>query len=336
VDNVLAVVGGRNIGDEYFETAAGLGFVDFDVIAIGEAVTSLSQQFDLYWNSDSAYPASMILARVQPEHRDALARRVQLIQESPTTAKYIEAITRTEAARRTLAGVLDPEWTTATVLYDNPAKTLRPTSTPEHQMLPQLLSALGQTVTAIDVISPYFVPGEAGIEALSALARRGVRVRVVTNSLAATDVKIVHCGYLKSRVALLQAGVQLYELKPDASIILDRASEVGIGATAGLHAKTYQVDGRAIFVGSFNLDPRSIDLNTEMGLVLHSPALASKLVSAVDAALPSSAYHVSLDGGGKLVWTDAAGELYDSDPGTSWALRTMVRIGSWLPFDWLL
>src|SRR5262249_33760512 len=140
----------------------------------------------------------------------------------------------------------------------------------------------------------------------------------------------------KRRPRLLRSGVQLYELKPEARSIVRRAREVGSSARAGLHAKTYAVDGRAIFVGSFNLDPRSSKLNTEMGLVIDSPTLANRLAAAVDRAYPAAAYRVTLDGDGKMAWDDGAGKVYDVDPQTSWFTRTLLTIGSWFPVDWLL
>ena len=161
-------------------------------------------------------------------------------------------------------------------------------------------------------------------------------MRVLTNSLASTDVKSVQSGYVKHREALLRAGVQLFELKPDAATIERRAGKIGHGSKAGLHAKTYTVDGRSIFVGSFNLDPRSARLNTEMGLVIDSAALAERLSSDVGKAYPELAYRVTIGADGKLAWEDGSGKTYDVDPDSGWFDRAMVEIGSWLPIDWML
>jgi putative cardiolipin synthase len=336
VDNVVAVVGGRNIADEYFETGAQTGLVDLDVVAIGDAVRQVSAEFDLFWNSASAYPAKKILGGVEPESREALARRAQAVRDDPATARYEEAIAHAEVVRGLLAHTLSAEWTTANVVHDDPAKTLSTGPDRELLLLPRLEAAFGKPVTSLDMISPYFVPGDAGTEALSSLARRGVQVRVLTNSLAATDEKSVHAGYIKHRKDLLQAGVQLYELKPEASPIMRRASEVGRGSKAGLHAKTYAVDGRAIFVGSFNLDPRSARLNTEMGLVIDSPTMAARLQAVVAGAYPSLAYRVGIDKDGNVTWLDADGKVYTTDPGTGWFERAAVDVGARLPIEWLL
>ena len=335
VDSVVSVVGGRNIADEYFEIGSA-GLVDLDVITAGDAVRQVSAEFDLFWNSASAYPARLIIADVTPEPRDALARRAQAIQDDPESAKYADVIAKSDVVKGLLAGTVRPEWTTAHLVNDDPAKTLSDVDRKELLLLPKLQEAFGQPVKSLDLISPYFVPGDAGTAALSALAKRGVRVRLLTNSLASTDVKSVQAGYLKHRDDLLRAGVQLFELKPDAGTIERRAGQIGRGSKAGLHAKTYTVDGRAIFVGSFNLDPRSAKLNTEMGLVVDSAQMAEQLSSGVDKAYPDIAYRVSIGPDGYAVWEDGTGKVYNADPDSGWFDRVVVRIGSWLPIEWLL
>jgi putative cardiolipin synthase len=336
VDNLAAVVGGRNIADEYFETGQEKGLVDLDVLAVGEVVRSVSAEFDLFWNSASAYPARLLLADVAPQDRQALARRAQEIAASPQYEKYAAAIRSTPQVSSLLEGTLRLEWTTARVVHDDPGKTLAPSTDVDLQLLPKLEAAFGSPTATLDMISPYFVPGESGTEALVALARRGVRVRVLTNSLAATDVSSVHAGYAKRRKALLDGGVRLFELKPEAANIKRHAREVGSSATAGLHAKTYAVDGRAIFVGSFNLDPRSSKLNTEMGLIIDSPTLAGQLSKVLDQAFPSLAYRVTLGDDGSLRWADGTTENIDVEPETGWFQRALMHVESWLPGEWLL
>jgi putative cardiolipin synthase len=222
-------------------------------------------------------------------------------------------------------------------VFDDPSKTLREDDeSNKGLLLPKLQEELGKPSVSLDMVSPYFVPGEVGTEALTELVRKGVRVRVVTNSLAATDEKSVHSGYVKRREALLRGGVQLLELKPEATSIHKRSKDIGSGSKAGLHAKTYAVDGRAIFVGSFNLDPRSARLNTELGVVIESAELASRLPAKLDQAYPTMAYRLALDENGEIEWFGANGEVFHSDPGSSWWDRLVVRIGSWLPIEWLL
>ena len=181
--------------------------------------SSVSAQFDLYWNSASAYPATAILAGVKASSSKDLEQRAQEVQASPAAAAFAAAIRNTTEVQNLLEGKLNIEWTTARLINDDPAKTLRPSSEADLELLPKLQAALGNPSASLDLISPYFVPGDKGTEALEALARRGVVVRILTNSLAATDVSSVHSGYAKRRVPLLRAGVQIYELKPDDATI---------------------------------------------------------------------------------------------------------------------
>ena len=336
VDNQVAIVGGRNIADEYFEAGDGLSFADFDLLAVGAAVAEVSKQFDLYWNSPSSYPARLIIDRQPAVGRPELAARAQAIHDSPNVRKYAEAVIRTSQAQALIGRTLQFEWTTARVVHDDPAKTLDPGEDHRLQLLPRLFEAFGAPVADFDLVSPYFVPGQQGTEALAALARRGVRVRVLTNSLAGTDEVSVHSGYAKRRKDLLHAGVQLLEIKPSAAPILKRGEEIGKHSTAGLHAKTFAIDSRKIFVGSFNFDPRSAKLNTEMGLVIESASLARRLSAVLDDASPALAYRVTLEPDGSLRWHDGLGATLDDEPETGWARRLKVRIFSWLPIEWLL
>ncbi|HYP85224.1 phospholipase D family protein [Variovorax sp.] len=336
VDNAVAVVGGRNIADEYFETGDQTGLVDLDAVAIGQVVGEVSGEFDLFWNSASAYPAGMVLGDVAPLERAELDKRARAIADDPEAPRYREAVAHSPLVAALLSGTLQPEWTTARVLHDDPEKTLDPPDTSKDLLLPRLAAAFGHPTRSLHIVSPYFVPGDAGTQLLAGLAQQGVQVGILTNSLAANDVKPVHAGYAKHRKALLRAGVRLYELRPEAANIAMRAKEVGRGSRAGLHAKSYAVDGRAIFIGSFNLDPRSARLNTEMGLVIDSPTLARHLASGVDGAYPALAYRVQLNAQGNTDWEDGSGVVQTVDPETSWLERTIVRIESWLPIEWLL
>jgi len=335
VDNQVTIVGGRNVANEYFEAGDDQSFADFDVMAVGAVVPQVSTEFDTYWNSASAYPARLIINREPAVGREEFAQRTQQLIGG-VARKYAEAVARTPQAQALLAGTMKFEWTTARVVHDDPEKTLSASEETKVQLLPRLQAAFGSPAKEFDLVSPYFVPGELGTEALVALAKRGVRVRVLTNSLAATDEISVHSGYERRRIALLRAGVEMYEIKPTAATIKVRAEEIGKHSKAGLHAKTFAVDGRAIFVGSFNFDPRSARLNTEMGLVIDSVPLAQRLSTMFDDASPALAYRVTLGADDVLQWHDGAGVTLTTEPESSWGQRTKVRIYSWLPIEWLL
>jgi putative cardiolipin synthase len=212
-------------------------------------------------------------------------------------------------------------------------------------MLPRLEAGMGKAQRELDLVSPYFVPTDSGTSALRSLADRGVQVRVLTNSLSATDVGPVYAGYLKYRDALLRGGnLRLFELKrtaPDDSEAADRKRRgIGNSSDAGLHAKTFAADRQRIFIGSFNLDPRSARLNTEMGVVLDSPPLASRLSEAFDKTIPRTQYEVRLAADGESVeWVEqtAGGEvIHRASPETGLMRRAWVRFLSVWPIDWLL
>src|SRR5205814_1993204 len=209
------------------------------------------------------------------------------------------------------------------------------------ELFPQRLKQIiGQPTTDFGLVSAYFVPTDAGVKSFVEFAQSGVNVKVLTNALEATDVPAVHAGYVKRRKELLKAGVQLYELRRVATTDLG-GRQVGILGSSGssLHAKTFAVDGSRVFVGSFNFDPRSAKLNTELGFVIESPALAHDIEINFATRVPNYAYEVHLSDKGQLYWIAHDGYRtvrYDKEPGTSFWLRACSRFLSFLPFDALI
>jgi phosphatidylserine/phosphatidylglycerophosphate/cardiolipin synthase-like enzyme len=339
-DNQATIVGGRNVGNEYFGAGSGTLFEDLDVLAIGPAVREVSKAFDLYWNSPSAYPVSGLVGEAGPDAAAKLEARFAAAHADPDAVAYVEALRETRFVKELLGGTLDLEWTSARLLRDDPAKTLDTAERKDLLLLEDLLLTVTQPEQSFDLVSPYFVPGEKGAADLGAVAGRGVTVRVLTNSLAATDVAVVHAGYAKRRRGLLEAGVQLYELKPtlpDDGPGGQRRS--GGSSSASLHAKTFALDRSRIFVGSFNFDLRSALLNTEMGLMIESRALAQRLGMTFDSRIPREAYEVRLAGDGRLEWISRtpSGEMrYNTEPGTGLLKRLWIEFLSILPIEWLL
>jgi putative cardiolipin synthase len=328
-DNQATIVGGRNVGDEYFGADTPVAFADLDVVAVGAVVAEVSKSFDAYWNSESAYPAASLIRGTPAGAAQVRAAWAQL-NGDPASKKYLEALRATPLVRRLLAGELALEWAPAHLVSDDPAKVLHPPERHEFHMLPRLQAAMGDPARELDLVSPYFVPTKEGADALGALAQRGVKVRVLTNSLAATDVSPVHAGYAKYRERLLRAGIRLYELKR-----VGEARGAGGGSSdASLHAKTFGVDHSRIFVGSFNFDPRSARLNTEMGVVIQSPQLATRLADALDRDLARNAYEVRLNGQ-SLEWIDGE-DRFTAEPGTGLLKRLWIGFLSILPIEWLL
>ncbi len=338
-DNQATIIGGRNIGDEYFDFGNGALFVDLDVLAIGPVVEAASADFDRYWASASAYPLERL---VRERKHISRANRRLLRGEEPASpqAGYFSRAWRQSALRQQLAeGRLPWQWARIDLVSDDPAKALN-RGAAEQSVLVSLDRAMGTPQQSLWLVSPYFVPMPEGVDALGQLVRDGVAVRVVTNSLAATDVPLVHAGYQKYRHPLLQAGVNLYEFKP-VQHSKGRRDRGLVGASASsLHAKTIAIDNRRLFVGSFNFDPRSAHLNTEMGVVIHSPPLVSAMTDSLASRLPETTYQVFADGRGGLIWRDQIPEQADYywayDPHTGWLKRRWIDVLSLLPMDEML
>jgi putative cardiolipin synthase len=298
----------------------------------------------LYWNSASAYPAAGVVPAAASDAARTLEARFAANRADPETAAYADVLRKTALVDELIAGRLPIDWAPARVVRDDPAKTLDSMNRSDVLLLSALLPVIGRPEHSFDLVSPYFVPGEQGTATLEEMARRGVRVRVLTNSLAATDVAPVHAGYAKRRCDLLRAGVALFELKPSAAPRIAKdakaAGSTASGSGVQLHAKTFAVDRSRIFVGSFNFDQRSAFLNTEMGVVIDSAALAGRLSTAFESSVPGDAYTLRVATDGRCPeWverTPTGERLHYVDPETTATKRSVVDFLSILPIEWLL
>lgn len=339
VDNQATIVGGRNIGDIYFAAADDIIYADLDVLGIGPVVADVSKEFDDYWASEVAYPIDRIVS--EPAD-DALARfhaRESKLMDDPAARAYRQSLEEDRAVEYLMDEEIALTWAPTRLFADNPAKALGKVGVGE-RMIDELAPVFDNATESLDLVSPYLVPAKGGTEILVSLARRGVDVRVLTNSLAATDVTAVHAGYVKRRKKLLKAGVKLYEF-PRTAAQTDDSDLAGPFGSSGssLHAKTFAVDGQRLFIGSFNFDPRSANLNTEMGFLIEDPALASAMHQAFLDDIPGRVYQVFLDDDGALYWLrrkDGEVERYTTEPDSALSRRIMVRFLSYLPIDWLL
>jgi len=341
-DGQVTVIGGRNIGDEYFAAGQAPWFVDLDVLAIGPVVSDVSRDFDRYWASASSIPAARVLPRATATSIAGVAADAARAEHHPDAAAYRDALARSSFVRDLLAHRLPFDWAGTRMLSDDPAKGLG--RAPEDALLwHRLKEILRAPMRELRLVSPYFVPGSAGVEALAVIARQGVKVAVLTNALEATDVAVVHAGYAKRRKSLLAAGITLFELKRGSSGSrkrVDWTGRSGSGSSASsLHAKTFAVDRSRVFVGSFNFDPRSARLNTEMGFVIDSAALADALAQRFAHEVPARAYQVGLGDTGRLHWIDrhdGVEVVREAEPGTGVWRRFVVALLSVLPIEWLL
>lgn len=307
-DNRIALIGGRNIGDEYFGASPHSNFSDLDVALTGPVVADVSRQFDAYWNSRNAVPISRFEVR-KPKQQD-LERMIETAlqyREDVADTPYVRALRDVEQRSQLLAAAPAPlQVDRIQLLVDDPGKVGARKGADGSIVLAGLSRAIGTAQREVLIVSPYFVPGKAGAQELVDHVRRGLRVAVLTNSLAATDVAAVHTGYARVRRGLARGGVELYEMKRKPGNEHGRSQISITGSTgASLHTKAMIIDGRWVYVGSMNLDPRSAVLNTEMGVLVDSTELAAQLRRQWDLITsPELSYRVMLEPDGELVWYD--------------------------------
>lgn len=331
-DALVTIVGGRNVGNEYFGGESHAEFSDLDVLAVGPVVREVEDAFDLYWNSDWAVPLTAFPG--EPVTPDDLIRMRQQLQEFLAEAEktpYARALRQSDLAQSGGLGENNFVWGRSILLYDSPQKAAGIETSAATHIGPRLAMLLGQVQHDLIIISPYFVPGDQLVAALGKMVQRGVKVRILTNSLAANDVSVVHAGYMRYREDLIRAGVELYEFKPHQTADGRQKKSWKGSSRASLHAKTFAGDKRFVFVGSFNLDPRSVELNTEMGVVFESPELAGKMSEVFEQDLLDHAYRLDLDEDGDLNWTTGENGRkirFDQEPETGWWQRLSTRVMS--------
>jgi putative cardiolipin synthase len=307
VDGAAAIVGGRNVGDHYFAAGGREAFRDYDALMLGPAASEAGASFDAFWNSEHAVPAEALLPRALPPSR-ASRRLAKLEAQVARTVPDLAA--RAARGQALLDGWLagrGVHWAQGTVFGERPERVKGARA--ERVIATRLAELVQGAQHEVLIESAYFVPGDQGVALLADVARRGVRVRVLTNSLAATDVTAVHAGYTRYREALIEAGVELHEFR-----VRPRARRWGLrhetAYETALHSKVLVVDQRHAWIGSFNMDPRSIALNTEVGVLVDDPGFATVLAGFIGSDLaPEHAWRVTLepdrDGTPGLVWRGA-------------------------------
>lgn len=339
VDNSVTIIGGRNIGDDYFGATSGILKQDLDLAAVGEVVAHVSTDFDKYWASESAYPINDIVqSRASTNYTTA-----EFIPEqgvNPARDDYIKAIKASTFIEEVINQELSFEWVRTKMISDDPIKGMG-IANKEQLLMHKLVKVIGQAESTLLLISPYFVPTEEGVKAFTELAAKGVSISVLTNSMQATDVLPVHAGYAKHRKALLLAGVKLYELRLDLHSDNSKQSNLGpFGSSASsLHAKTFAVDSNRLFVGSFNFDPRSMHINTELGFVIESPKLTQQLENEFHQQVSGVAYQVRLNEDNDIVWIETNNgmeKIHTKEPGMTLFSRMALSIFTIMPIDWLL
>ena len=357
-DNAIAITGGRNLGDTYFGQSDGVNFVDIDVLAAGRIARDLSRSFDQYWNNPLAYPVQSLmtakdLEMLKPKPAAAMASSAEnpsplaLAVPTPTDAntpnKNNALLPDTTSLR-----LLSWTWAPSNMLVDKPSKIAEDADTTElsnDTAVDGLLSLMARAKTDLLVVSPYFVPGPEMMQQFQAIRNRGVRVRVLTNSLASNDAVAAHAGYARYREGLIAMGIEIYEMRSEqrgtvASFGKGSGSAGGSrGASrASLHAKAVVVDNSLLVVGSMNLDLRSKLQNSEVAVVVRNRKLAAEAIALIEPGMIQGAYKVEQKDG-KLIWRAPQGSgLADatSEPDASASLKLIVKvIGPFAPDEML-
>lgn len=332
VDGRLAVVGGRNIGDEYFDAASRVNFRDLDMLLLGPAVADASTIFDAFWNSSAVVPIEALNPQT-PEHLQQIVSRLGQESAGPDAQVYLQRVAASPSAQRLVNHELSVHWSANIVVASDPPLKFR-SADRGSWLQPRLTAHLAGAHSEVMLISPYFVPGRNGTATLVGLAHAGAQVGVITNSLAANDVPAVHSGYERYRRKLLEGGVHLFEIRRNGP----KPAQGLFGSSgASLHTKAFVIDGERGFVGSFNIDPRSANLNTEMGVLFADAGLARDLRQEyLRLASPALSYQVQRRPDGSLQWLDASSQpprVLDHEPDAGWWLRATTRVMSWLPIE---
>lgn len=336
VDGAAAIIGGRNIGNEYFQIGEAF-YVDMDALAIGKIVPDTAAVFDQYWNSGSVFQLEDIVPG--PGDRTGFDARVAAVKDSAEAHELLDVLK--SSAERYTAGEVELEWTRVQLVADDPVKGQGIART-DQLMITRLGEILGQVDHRLDLVSAYFIPGKKGTEYFDRLARAGKQVNILTNALNTTDVLMVHSGYTKYRRELLEAGVTLYELKLRGTAVPRSEKQLKpLGMSgASLHAKTFAVDGERIFIGSFNFDPRSAKLNCEMGFLIDSPQMAHQVSALFDGPLERVSYRPELSADDRMMWLETSPEgkvsIWQQEPGATMLQQVALTVIGLLPIEWML
>ncbi len=335
-DGRVAVLGGRNIGTEYFDASTETNFRDLDVVLFGPSVRQASRIFDAYWNSDAAVPIGA-LTDIGRANYATLTTQMQAEAQSPDALRYLARVQQSSSVRAYFAKQLAPHWSDRIEVVSDPPLKWKKDDDRSRWLVTRLVKEISATRRKALLISPYFVPGDTGTRGLIDLVQdRGAFVGVITNSLAANDVPAVHAGYSAYRGRLLAGGVKLYEIRADPKVAEGNAGLFG-SSGASLHTKAFVVDDTRGFIGSFNMDPRSANLNTEMGVFFEDRAMAVALRNEyLRLAGPRISYWVYADGKGDIRWLDRGTQppsVLVKEPGTTRLQRAIVVVLGWLPIE---
>ncbi len=352
MDGAALLVGGRNVGNQYFQVDPESQFADDDVFAVGPIVPKLTQAFDEFWNSDLAIPAQA-LERHTREPIDAAVSNMKKEGSGDTPSRegkpgpidYAALVANGEPFQSITSGKLPLVWASANLVYDSPHKKDVINGVVGGRLIvPQVEEAMRAVSSDMLIITPYLVPSKDEMQTLMELRERQVRIRILTNSLESSTEISAQSGYDKSRVPMLKSGIELYEIRSRLGNTRGsgQSRKVSRYGNYALHAKVYVFDRRRVFFGSMNLDQRSQHLNTEIGLIIDSPELAQQTAQRFeDLVKPENSYIVSLSPASasaksRLVWrTVENGNTIEfvQEPGRSEWKRFKAKLLTLVPMD---
>jgi putative cardiolipin synthase len=344
VDNQATIVGGRNIGNEYFNADPNLAFTDRDVMAIGPVVPDVSDQFDEYWNSHNAFPITTLQSDMVSMGLEKLRKEVAGIARQDAALAYVNALQNSVLATALMDHTAKFNIAEAVVIHDSSEKLTKGVDWKSGLLISQLAPYIQKSTKEFILVSPYFVPGKKGADELCKLSEGDVDVWVLTNSLVSNDVAAVHTGYIRHRKKLLRCGVHLYELNEQLKKIKGKNFTWLPGLSkSSLHAKIMFMDGEIAFVGSFNFDQRSLNINNEIGILFYHPGLVSESSRYFHENIENVAFRVELvkdeNGNETMRWTgteDGKEIVFYSEPYAGFWKRLKVNMMRILPIDSML
>lgn len=340
VDNSISILGGRNIGDVYFAADPELAFGDLDVAINGTAVQDVTDSFDLYWNHSLSYPVELLHnSEIAPYTFDEISSYFYDFKENSKKLPYVKALESNDLVELLRHQKIKSYQGVAQVIYDHPDKIVSHRDKKKFHLAPQLAPYFSDLHHELIIVSPYFVPGKEGIAFFQALVDRGIHIKILTNSLQSNDVVVVHAGYAKYRKQLLAMGISLYEMDSrlfsnvdQARLSKSRFNYIG-QSKSSLHAKYFILDNQRMFIGSLNLDPRSFNENTEIGVIIDSEELAHDVASLFKEHINKIAFRLGLDNG-NITWTIEQNnefKTYVNEPYTNWFERSVMYFMRILP-----
>ncbi|MFK7850400.1 MAG: phospholipase D family protein [Akkermansiaceae bacterium] len=331
-DQLFTIVGGRNVHDHYFGLDENYNFLDLDVLATGPVVSQVGKGFDLFWNDSKSYPGALLSSRAKPEHIEEIKTELSevLAGDQSTILKSFPIQPQNWSKK---LGSLNSQMTTglAEFIQDHPDP-----EKDEREVVSSLRRVLQQKTTEVILISPYFIPSKGAIEQLRITTDSGIKVGILAPSLASNNQALAHSHYKKKRKGLLENGARLFELKAEPSQFSRQLADTDPvrSKIVSLHSKAIVGDRSLSFIGSLNLDPRAMVINTECGLLIKSPEFSNHLLTTIRKMIEANdVWEVKKDQNGKLIWTNTDGQALNTRPPAPFSKKILSFIGGLLPIE---